>query len=490
MMRSPRLLVLFGLAATAYPAAGQVLPFPQDQPAGLDQARYVAEVRRDLQAILGEWVTAWEQGDGEAAAAFVVDDAMVVAPDGALVRGRANVAGFWATHARDAHDMALALTGVNATIDLAAARGRISYRQSHGAAGGRHRTGDVLIIFERQRGVWMQRVFALALEREPQSVVPVMPNAIRGADRPARPPALATIRMHVQPFAGATAMDDAFGGGSAGLAGFALGVEAGGVAELRASYWQTFADLGLTADPLRALAADVRFYAFPDRPLRPFGSAGAARITGAEEEAPGVVPVFGIGLAYAPSERWALDVALRNHFLGDPDAAPNESWLARRTSNWMLSAGIGWSVGRERPWHDPPPTAARLAYQGEMAGVLMGILDRWIAAWENGAAPILAGFYAPASRILAPAGAAVVGPARVADFWAARPLGSGGLLVYEDLRASGGMAAVVARIVPPAWSGPDDDALGIVITVLARQGNGWPIETQLLVETTEWRTGS
>jgi ketosteroid isomerase-like protein len=490
MLLRIRSLVLFALAATAYPAAGQVLPFPQDEPSGLDQARYVAEVRRELQAILGEWVTAWEQGDAEAVAGFVVDDAMVVAPDGALVRGRADVAGFWAAHARDASHMALALTGVNATIDLAAARGRVSYQQNHGAAGGRHRTGDVLIVFERQRGVWMQRVFALALEREPQSIVPIMPNAIRGADRPARPPALAPVRVHAQPFAGTTAMDDAFGGGSAGLAGFALGVEAGGVAELRASYWQTFADLGLTADPLRALAAEVRFYAFPDQPLRPFGSAGAARISGTEEQATGVVPVFGIGLAYDLSERWALDLAVRNHFLGDPHAAPNESWLARRTPNWMLSAGLGWSVGHERPWHDPPPTAVRLAYEGEVGGVLMGTLDRWIAAWENGAGPSLASFYAPASRILAPAGPAVVGAGRVVDFWAARPLGSGGLLVYEDLRASGSIAAVVARIVPPTWSGPGDDVLGIVVTILERQGNGWPIDTQLLVETTEWRTGS
>jgi ketosteroid isomerase-like protein len=482
-----RLLVLFALAATAYPASGQVLPFPQDEPAGLDQARYIAEVRGELQAILGEWITAWEQGDGEAVAAFVVDDAMVVAPDGALVRGRAHVAGFWAAHAREAHDMALALTGVNATIDLAAARGRISYRQDHGA-GGRHRTGDVLIVFERQRGVWMQRVFALALAREPQSVGPVMPNAIRGADRPARPPALAPVRMHIQPFAGATAMDDAFGGGSAGLVGFALGAEAGGVAELRASYWQTFGDPGLTTDPLRALTAEVRFYGFPDQPLRPFGSAGAARITGAEEEASGVVPVFAIGLAYGLSERWALDVTARNHFLGDPHAAPNESWLARRTSNWMLSAGIGWSVGRERPWHDPPPTAFRFAYEGEVGGVLMATLDRWIAAWENGARPNLASFYTPTSRILAPAGPAVVGPAQVVDFWAARTIESGGLLVYEDLRASGSIAAVVARIVPPTWSGPDDDALGIVVTIFERRGSGWPIDTQLLVETTEWGT--
>jgi hypothetical protein len=39
MLLRIRSLVLFALAATAYPAAGQVLPFPQDEPSGLDQAR-------------------------------------------------------------------------------------------------------------------------------------------------------------------------------------------------------------------------------------------------------------------------------------------------------------------------------------------------------------------------------------------------------------------------------------------------------------------
>jgi hypothetical protein len=74
-------LLLFAVA----PAAGQVLPIPREEAAGVDYARYIGEVRTELTVQLQEWLNGWERGDADAVSRFYVDGATIVDPSGDVV---------------------------------------------------------------------------------------------------------------------------------------------------------------------------------------------------------------------------------------------------------------------------------------------------------------------------------------------------------------------------------------------------------------------
>lgn len=484
---APAGLVLFCLAG---PAPAQVLPIPKEPPAGLDNARYVNEVRGQLEGLLQEWVNAWEQGDAEAVSRFYTDEAMVMAPDGTTARGRPAVAAYWADHRAGSRDIVVAVTHVAATNTLATARGRISYRPGPraGPVPAVTRTGDMILVFERHRGEWMTRLHAMAHDH-PSDIGPVvsLPRAIRATGQEPRTPELPQVRWRAEPFAGMLQFDDVFRTPTATVAGLGVGLEVGRAAELRVAYWQGVA--GQDQDGLSGLSGEVRIYGFPDSGLRPYGLAGASRLSGSVGTgrlgggyaAGSLVPMLGGGLALDLSERWGAQFDARTYLLADPESAPAKHWINEtRTANWSFSGGVSYSTGRYREWRDPPVTAVRHEYEEQVRHDLASLLRQWLngAHQQRIRAEEL---YAPAARLVTPDGRRVNGALAIAGFWAERPSIDSGSLVYEDLRASGHLATLVARIRTGQDNGVGGAPGSMLVTVFEKSRGRWAVQSQMLL---------
>jgi ketosteroid isomerase-like protein len=476
------------LAVGGAPLAAQALPFPQEPPSGLDNARYVNEVRRELERGLQEWVNAWEERDPAAVSRFYTDEAIVVEPTGRMVRGRSAVAGYWAEHQANSTELVVALTHVSATNTLATARGRISYRDRGAGASGLTRSGQMLMVFERQRGVWMTRVHAIALDSPgDMGSVAALPRAIRGTGRPARVPEVPQVRLRAEPFGGMLRFDEAFGVvRPATVAGVGVGVEVGRVAEFRAGYWEGVA--GEDTHGLRGITGEVRLFGMPDWPVRPYVLAGAGHVRGVvgTERLGGaggdrlIAPMAGGGLVADLPGRLALTIDARNYLLVDPAARPAAHWMNEaRTSNWSFSGALSLSVGRHREWHDPAVTPSRQAYEERVLHDLAVLLGRWL----NGARS-LGDLYAPDVYLITPDGRRLFGAGDVAEFWKGRAAVPSGSMIYEDLRASGHVATVVVRL-PANGSARPASADATLVTVFEQAAGRWTIRSQVLVEPTD-----
>jgi ketosteroid isomerase-like protein len=479
----------------AGPASAQVLPFPQEPRSGLDNARYVLEVRTELERVLQEWVNAWERSDAAAVSRFYTDQAILVGPTAETVRGREALAEYWAGHRAGGQDLVAAITHVSATNTMATARARIGYRAGSGS--GSSRTGDMLLVFERQRGLWMLRVHAIAMDA-PAGSRPVasLPRAIRATGREARVPEVPQLRWRAEPFAGSLRFHEAFATPSAGIAGLGLGLEAGRVAELRVGFWQGVAGAG--DRDLQGLTGEVRLFGFPDRVVRPYVLAGAARLAGRLETgrlggasgAGAVVPMAGAGLAMELPGRWGAHLDGRSLLMVDPAARPAAHWInEERVASWSFSAGASYSVGRAREWRDPPVTAVRQEYEERVQHDLAILMGQWLNGARADGDRRAGGLYAPDARLITPDGHQLHGP-EISRFWAGRPPIASGSLIYEDLRASGHLATLVARIVPPGHAArPDEAAAAALVTVFEQANGAWAIRSQMLLAGDPERAG-
>lgn len=495
-MRLPLGLGLLLLAVA--PVSGQVLPMPREEASGIDQARYLREVRADLEQQLQEWVNAWDRGDADAVSRFYVDGAVIVDPSGAVARGRPAVAEYWRAHRARASHLLVALTQVSATTDMASARGRISYRVPLDGGGHATRSGDLLLVFERQRGVWMKRVHAAVLDGAQSTPVANMRGVIGATGREPHVPAVPQIRWRAEPVAGVLRLHDSFDAGLTGLVGAGVGMEIGRVFELRASYAHGLGSGGF--DALRSASAEVRFYALPDAVVRPYIAAGGAHVSGGpvgarlngRQGANIPAPLFGGGLGIDLAPSWAVQVDARNILLLDPGSRPAHHWFTEsRTSNWSLSGGISYTVGRAREWHDPQPTPRRLIYEGAVRNELASVLELWLDALERGRPAHLPSLYAADARLMLSDGRSIFGQPGIIDFWAGRDAARVGHLIFEDVRASGNVASVVALVVPPGSlrQAEDPAPIGALVTVFEQQRGDWVIKSQLLVEEAPVVTG-
>lgn len=480
------LLFLFGAGS----AAAQVLPFPQESAIGPDLARYAAEVRVELERSLQEWVNAWEAGDGDAVSRFYADEAVIVDPSGGVIRGRAAAADYWADHREPRSAMVALITQVSATNHVATARGRVSTRVQMPAGGSRTESGDLLLVFERQRGVWMKRVHAVVLDAPSEmSEVPSVPRSIRATGRPARVPEATQLRWRAEPFAGAATFTESLDAPTTGMAGVGVGLEIGRVMEIRGSYWRGFNgdddDAG-DAGALRTVAGEVRIYGFPARRVRPYALAGAANMAGGAvaelSGADALVPLFGSGLAFDLPSGWGAHLDARTYLLPRISTRPGSNWISQpRSSNWAFSGGLSYSVGRYREWHDPPVPAARAEYEGQVRQTLASLLGQWLDPSEGGR-PRMASLYAPDARLVTADGRRIQGASEIAAFWAGRHPMLPGSLVNEDLVVSGHVASVVARIAPDTSTRAADGRLGTLITVFEQNHGRWTIRSQVLAE--------
>jgi uncharacterized protein (TIGR02246 family) len=476
------------------PAHAQVLPIQREEASGIDQARYIREVRTHIEEQLQEWVNAWERGDAEAMSRFYVDDALIVDPSGEVVRGRAAVADYWASIRAEASELVVAVTQVSATTDVATARGRISYRVPSDGGGQLTRSGDLLLVFERQRGLWMTRVHAAVLDGRSQSVpVSTMRGAIRGTGRAPQVPAVAQLRWRLEPEAGVLRLGEHFGDASTGLVGLGAGMEIGRVFELHVGYAQGSNGGAPGGQPLRSVSGEVRLYGLPDLRVRPYVAAGLARVSGGavgerlngQPGGSGPVPKLGGGLGMDLSRGWGLHVDARNYLLLDPDGMVADHWFAAsRTSNWSVSGGFSYTVGRARQWHDPRPHPARQVYEDRVRYELVSVMERWLDGLERGLQAHLPAIYATDAQIMLSDGRSVHGQPQIVEFWAGRAASPAGHLIVEDVRASGNVAAVVARVVPPGSFRQQREpaSTGAVVTVFEQQRGEWVIKSQLLVE--------
>jgi ketosteroid isomerase-like protein len=153
-------------------------------------------------------------------------------------------------------------------------------------------------------------------------------------------------------------------------------------------------------------------------------------------------------------------------------------------SNWSFSGGVSYTVGSPRERHDPQPTPSRLVYEGRVRHELASVLELWLDGLERGRHAHLPSLYAVDARLMLSEGRSIHGQPGIVQFWAGREAGPAGHLIFEDVRASGNVASVVARVVPPGSLRQRQPlvASGALVTVFEHQRGEWVIKSQLLVE--------
>ncbi len=120
---------------------------------------------------------------------------------------------------------------------------------------------------------------------------------------------------------------------------------------------------------------------------------------------------------------------------------------------WLVVLATQPAMGQELPvqreeWRDPPMSPSRLAHQFSMRHELNYLLVRWLESLQRRELDRLPGLYAPDARLTLPGGRSVNGTPAIVEFWASTTPPGPAHIVLEDVRASDGLATVVALLVP------------------------------------------
>lgn len=159
----PTLLVTSLLLLGGVPLRAQ-LPGGEIQSPNRWRSEYLAEVFRNVSAVIAQWRVAWENGDAAAAADLFTGQGTFVAADGHESRGRGGIRESFARRLRDGSGIELKMTDFYAGGELAFQTGRYSY-----PAGGppRGRSGRYVAILQQEGRRW--RIRSLHQYPDPQA---------------------------------------------------------------------------------------------------------------------------------------------------------------------------------------------------------------------------------------------------------------------------------------------------------------------------------
>lgn len=136
---------------------GAQIPGGEIQAPNQWRSEYLAEVFRNVSAVLAQWRVAWENGDAGAAADLFTSQGTFVAADGHESRGRSGIRESLARRVRDGDGMELKMADFYAGGELAFQTGRYSHRT--GAPGGppQTRSGRYVAILQQEGRRWRIR---------------------------------------------------------------------------------------------------------------------------------------------------------------------------------------------------------------------------------------------------------------------------------------------------------------------------------------------
>jgi ketosteroid isomerase-like protein len=490
-------LLFLALFISGGPVSAQVLPNAPGEAPGTAQAIYQAQVRAELEGVLQEWVNAIHAGDPGTIARFFTDGAVLLAPGGVTASGRSHVAAYWGRSLPALTRLNVVVGDVVARNQIAAAGGRYAARVDNGTGGTALRTGYLLMVFERQRGVWMQRLHAALPDPDPRPGLGAGGGAIGPTGQAPRPPTRPSVRWTLDPYFGAMWTAAEWGGETRSLVGIGAGVEFGELVHLVGTMAHEAGGPDGGA-PLRMYGGELRLAIVPGARVKPFVLGGLSYVAGGPGAVPGewsesLAPVFGAGAALNLTRSLSLNLGARALLATDPTIPGREGYLtgrshwltASRVPNTSFSIGLGFAAGGERPWHDPPVLARDELHQQLAAAELTEVLNVWLEARRANQIEQVAGIYSPGAWLAGGDGEMARGREAIGAYLGSRPPPAPGeRMEVEDLRAVGNLGLLVTRLVRDAGAGngSGDIELARHITVLERHQGRWVIRMHMIAE--------
>lgn len=151
----PALLGILLLLAPA-PLAAQIPGGDIQSPNGW-RSQYLAEVYRNVDVALRQWMAAWENDDAPGAAELFLAEGTYVPAEGGEVRGRARIRDSFACRLPRAEGIELKMSDFAAGGDLAYQAGRFTYRVGKSADSAVVRTGRYVAVFKQEGKRWRIR---------------------------------------------------------------------------------------------------------------------------------------------------------------------------------------------------------------------------------------------------------------------------------------------------------------------------------------------
>ncbi|MEW5931739.1 MAG: nuclear transport factor 2 family protein [Gemmatimonadota bacterium] len=152
-----RPVLLGALLLLAPGALAAQIPGGDIQSPGGWRSQYLAEVYRNVDITLRQWMAAWENDDAAGAAELFVAEGTYVPAEGGEVRGRARIRESFACRVPRADGIELKMADFAAGGDLAYQAGRFTYRVGAASDSAAVRTGRYVAVLQQEGRRWRIR---------------------------------------------------------------------------------------------------------------------------------------------------------------------------------------------------------------------------------------------------------------------------------------------------------------------------------------------
>ncbi|MET0396618.1 MAG: nuclear transport factor 2 family protein [Longimicrobiaceae bacterium] len=134
------------------------------------RSQYLAEVYRNVDITLRQWMAAWENDDAPGAAGLFTAEGTYLTAEGEEVRGRARIRDSFACRLPRADGIELKMADFAAGGDLAYQSGRFTYRVGSPADSAALRTGRYVAVLQQEGSRWRIRSLQEYADTRPASV--------------------------------------------------------------------------------------------------------------------------------------------------------------------------------------------------------------------------------------------------------------------------------------------------------------------------------
>lgn len=164
----PCILLLLGSGALAAQIPGGDIQSPTSW-----RSQYLAEVYRNVDITLRQWMAAWDNDDAPGVAELFTAEGTYLSAEGREVRGRARIRESFACRLPDGDGIELKMADFAAAGDLAYQAGRFTYRVGSRADSAATRTGRYVVVLRQEGKRW--RIHSL--QEYPDPGAPSVPAA-------------------------------------------------------------------------------------------------------------------------------------------------------------------------------------------------------------------------------------------------------------------------------------------------------------------------
>lgn len=148
--------VLLALFLVPVVGAAQAPGYPQLNP-GAVRAEYLAEVLERVNELLADWGTSWSSDRPDELAGLYTENAVLIPPDGPLVRGRSAIQEYFEEVLPDHGHIEAFMLDFDASGEMSQVFGNYMLGIQQGDEAGSQKSGPMITIYVRRSRTWLIR---------------------------------------------------------------------------------------------------------------------------------------------------------------------------------------------------------------------------------------------------------------------------------------------------------------------------------------------